>query len=126
MLKQSCEVYEQNAFIQNLLTTIDFPFESRDIENVIAMYRLGTVQYGYPSGATTFPFIDVNNKVRAIQVKQFDEKNHTTGTNFIHSIIQKYHVRNNLQNFVVGATRNLDKCRIQHGRPKRIGFNSLA
>ena len=95
VLKQTCEGYEQNTFIQNLLTSVDFPLEPPDIENVIAMYHLGTVQYGYRSGATTFPFIDVNNKVRAIQVKQFDEKNHTTGTDFLHSIIEKHQTKNN-------------------------------
>jgi hypothetical protein len=94
VLKQTCEGYEQNTFIQNLLTSVDFPLEPPDIENIIAMYHLGTVQYGHRSGATTFPFIDVNNKVRAIQVKQFDEKNHTTGTDFLHSIIEKYQTRN--------------------------------
>ena len=43
----------------------------------------------------TFPFIDIKNNVRAIQVKQFNEQNHTTGTNLLHSIIEKYHTRNN-------------------------------
>ena len=34
-------------------------------------------------------------KLRAVQVKQFDEQNHTTGTDFLHSIIEKHHTRNN-------------------------------
>jgi hypothetical protein len=87
--------YDENVFIQNLLTAIDFPFESQDVEKVISLYHLGTIQNGYRSGATTFPFIDVNNNIRAIQVKQFDEKNHTKGTDFLHSIIEKQHTRNN-------------------------------
>lgn len=87
--------YEQNTFIQNLLTRVAFPFEVQDIEKVISLYHLGTVQNGYRKGANTFPFIDIQNKVRAIQVKQFDEQNHTTGTDFLHSIIEKYHTRNN-------------------------------
>lgn len=87
--------YEQNTFIQNLLTRVAFPFEVQDIEKVISMHHLGTVQNGYRKGANTFPFIDIQNKVRAIQVKQFDEQNHTTGTDFLHSIIEKYHTRNN-------------------------------
>ena len=87
--------YEQNVFIQNLLRRVAFPFEVQDIEKVISLYHLGTVQNGYRSGATTFPFIDRRNNVRAIQVKKFDLKNHTIGTDFLHSIIEKHHTRNN-------------------------------
>jgi hypothetical protein len=36
----------------------------------------------------SFPFIDINNTVRAIQVKQFDQANHTTKTTFLHSILK--------------------------------------
>jgi hypothetical protein len=56
---------------------------------------LGTVANGYRAGANTFPFIDIKDNVRAVQVKQFDEQNHTTGTDFLHSIIEKHHTRNN-------------------------------
>ena len=66
--------YEQNTFIQNLLTRVAFPFEVQDIEKVISLYHLGTVQNGYRAGAITFPFIDVNHNVRAYQVKQFDNR----------------------------------------------------
>jgi hypothetical protein len=83
--------YEQNTFIQNLLTNINFPFEPKDVEKVISMYYLGTVSNGYRAGAVTFPFIDIENNIRAVQVKQFDESNHTTGTDFLHSIITKYY-----------------------------------
>jgi hypothetical protein len=87
--------YEQNTFIQNLLTRVAFPFEVQEIEKVISLYHLGTVQNGYRKGANTFPFIDVQGNVRAVQVKQFDEQNRTTGTDFLHSIIEKHHTRNN-------------------------------
>lgn len=87
--------YEQNTFIQNLLTRVAFPFEVQDIEKVISLYHLGTVQNGYRKGANTFSFIDVQGNVRAVQVKQFDKLNHTTGTDFLHSIIEKHHTRNN-------------------------------
>jgi hypothetical protein len=56
---------------------------------------LGTVAYGYRAGANTFPFIDSKGNVRAVQVKQFDDQNHTTGSDFLHSIIEKHHTRNN-------------------------------
>jgi hypothetical protein len=81
--------YEQNVFIQNLLHAVPFPFGIQEVERVIELYRLGTITKGYRSGGVTFPFIDRNGNVRAIQVKTFDEKNHTTGTDFLHSIIQK-------------------------------------
>lgn len=87
------ERYEQNTFIQNLLERIDFPFNEMAVCEVIEAYRLGTVSKGYRAGANTFPFIDINGNVRAIQVKQFDEANHTTGTDFLHSIIEKHHTQ---------------------------------
>ena len=82
--------YEQNTFIQNLLKRVKFPFDADDIEKVISLYRLGTID-----AAITFPFIDINHNVRAVQVKEFDKYNHTTGTDFLHSIIEKHHNRNN-------------------------------
>jgi hypothetical protein len=87
--------YEQNTFIQNLLSQVAFPFEVKDVEKVISSYHLGTIQNGYRKGANTFPFIDIENNVRAVQVKQFNEQNHTIGTDFLHSIIEKHHTRSN-------------------------------
>jgi hypothetical protein len=87
--------YEKNTFIQNLFYRVQFPFEVDEVTKVIQLYRLGTVSNGYRAGANTFPFIDVKGNVRAVQVKQFDEQNHTTGTDFLHSIIEKHHTRNN-------------------------------
>jgi len=89
------ERYEKNTFIQNLLTNVQFPFEADEVAKVIRLYRLGTVANGYRAGANTFPFIDIKGNVRAVQVKQFNEQNHTTGTDFLHSIIEKHHTRNN-------------------------------
>lgn len=40
------------------------------------------------AGAVTFPFIDEANNIRAIQVKLFDENNHTISTTFLHSVIE--------------------------------------
>lgn len=89
------ERYEKNTFIQNLFYRVQFPFEVNEVTKVIQLYRLGTVANGYRAGANTFPFIDIKDNVRAVQVKQFDEQNHTTGTDFLHSIIEKHHTRNN-------------------------------
>ena len=90
------EWYERNTFIQNLFYRVQFPFEVDEVTRVIELYRLGTVANGYRAGANTFPFIDLKGNVRAIQVKQFDEQNHTIGTDFLHSIIEKHYKKNNI------------------------------
>jgi len=90
--------YSRNTFIQNLLTKINFPFSKRKVEKVIALYYLGTISKGYMNNALTLPFIDIKNKVRAVQVKQFDQNNHTIKTNFLHSILKyENEKRNNPQ-----------------------------
>ncbi|MCI0922277.1 hypothetical protein IP023_13025 [Sphingobacterium rhinopitheci] len=89
------ERYVSNVFIQNLSKNVLYPFKISDLNTVISIYRLGTVVNGYRAGGTTFPFIDINQNVRAIQVKQFDENNHTIGTDFLHSIIEKHYKGNN-------------------------------
>lgn len=87
------ERYRQNIFIQNLLHSVPYPFTPGDVTQVVQLYRLGTVTYGYRAGAVTFPFIDRSGHIRAIQVKQFDKANHTTGTDFLHSIIEKHYTK---------------------------------
>lgn len=87
--------FQKNVFIQNLLNRVSFPFENIEVEKVVHFYKLGTIINGYRSGAITFPFIDVKGNVKAVQVKQFDEKNHTIGTDFLHSIIEKHHSKKN-------------------------------
>ncbi|MDD4438451.1 MAG: DUF6371 domain-containing protein [Tissierellia bacterium] len=88
------EYYENNIFIQNLFNRVPYPFDPADVTRVIELYRLGTIPGGYRSGAVTFPFIDIKGNVRAVQVKQFDETNHTTGTDFLHSVLAKHYNNN--------------------------------
>jgi hypothetical protein len=111
VFSRTCSGYEINVFIQNLLTRVSFPFDVQNMEQVISLYHLGTIQKGYRSGAITFPFIDVKNNVRAVQVKQFNQKNHTTGTDFLHSIIEKQHKRNKmpLPDWLVAYKKNETK-----------------
>ncbi len=93
--KQTLNHYEKNTFIQNLFNRVQFPFEVDDVTKVIKLYRLGTVADGYRAGANTFPFIDIKGNVRAVQVKQFDEQNHSTGTPTpLNRIIEGYHRKN--------------------------------
>ncbi|NQU86799.1 MAG: hypothetical protein HQ541_13665 [Mariniphaga sp.] len=93
ILKQTLQDYDKNVFLQNSLSRVLFPFEVKDVEKVVSLYYLGTIKVGYRAGAVTFPFIDKNRNIRAIQVKQFDQMNHTTGTDFLHSIIEKQHTQ---------------------------------
>jgi hypothetical protein len=79
--------YSQNSFIQNLLNSVKYPFSPEDIQQAISLYYLGTVSKGYRKGAVTFPYIDKNKNVHAIQVKQFDQSNHTTGTDKLDKVI---------------------------------------
>lgn len=89
------ERYVKNTFIQNLFFNVKFPFNVNDVTMVIQLYRLGTVANGERAGAITFPYIDLKGNVRAIQVKQFDTDNHTTGTTSLKSIIEIHHTKNN-------------------------------
>ncbi|MBS9773786.1 MAG: hypothetical protein KGV59_01335 [Tenacibaculum sp.] len=89
ILETTLKGYSDNTFINNLLG--NFPVAK--VEEVISMYYLGTITKDYMKGAITFPFIDINNNVRAIQVKQFDAENHTIKTSFLHSIIKNDLIR---------------------------------
>jgi hypothetical protein len=89
VLKKTRQGWSQNIFLQNLLNRVPFPFSPSDIEKIIVQYQLGTVLKGYMAGAVTFPYIDEANNIRAIQVKQFDENNHTTSNTFLHSVIEQ-------------------------------------
>lgn len=86
--------YKRNIFLQNLLNIIPFPFYENDVYAIAELYCLGTICKGEMTGAITLPFVDSQNNVRAVQVKQFDEQNHTVRTDFLHSIIKRYHAKN--------------------------------
>lgn len=58
------------------------------LEEIISMYLLGTIQSGYLRGALTIPFINENDQVAYVQVKQFDEHNKTIKTSALHSLLK--------------------------------------
>lgn len=89
ILKQTRQGWEHNTFLQNLLNNIPYPFSPNEIEKVIVQYQLGTILKGYMSGAVTFPYIDEQNNICAVQAKKFDKSNHTTTTSFLHFIVEK-------------------------------------
>jgi hypothetical protein len=90
ILSGTLKQYENNVFLNNLLKNIQYPFNASDISKAISLYYLGTIIKGDLKGAICFPFIDIDKKVRVIQVKQFDSKNHTIKTTFIHAIIKQH------------------------------------
>lgn len=58
------------------------------LEEIISMYLLGTIQSGYLRGALTIPFVNENDQVVFVQVKQFDEQNKTVKTSALHSLLK--------------------------------------
>jgi hypothetical protein len=87
VLNETLKNYDKNTFIKNLLKLAPAP----EIEKLISLYRIGTISQGIRSGAVTFPFIDKAGNIRTIQAKQFDETNHTTSIDFIHSILIRHY-----------------------------------
>jgi len=108
VLNKTLNGYDQNIFIQNLLTDVLYPFNTTDVEKVISLYYLGTIANGYRKGGVTFPFIDQNNKVRAIQIKTFDKDNHTLKTGFLHRMLETGYKRTNkpLPEWLQGYLKN--------------------
>ena len=81
--------FMQNNFLENLTTRIPYPLPPDEVREIATMYKTGSItRPGFMQGAVTFPFIDERGRVHAIQVKQFDESNHTTKTNAVHAMIK--------------------------------------
>ncbi len=85
---------QHNIFINNLKKLFTRVPE-QDFERLFEMYQVGTIIKGCYHGAVTFPFIDINNNIHAIQVKLFDENNHTVKTTFIHALLKHHYTEKN-------------------------------
>ena len=79
----------ESGFARNLRYNVPFPFPDTDISKVVRLYRLGAVTGGRFAGGVCFPFIDGGGGVRAVQVKCFDDTNHTTATTFLHALLSR-------------------------------------
>ena len=88
VLTNTLKDYDVNRFIQNLKHNVKYPFDEGSINEVVGKYLLGTISKGYMAGSVTFPFINIRGKVRAIQVKQFDDNNKTIRANSIPYVIK--------------------------------------
>jgi hypothetical protein len=86
ILEQALTGYKENLFVKNLSA-----YPVNEVSEVCSLYGLGTILNGYRKGGCCFPFIDKEGKIRAIQVKGFDDKQHTTYTDYLHSIIDKFY-----------------------------------
>ena len=130
VLEATCSDYGANRFIQNLLNEVPYPIPSNKINEAISLYYLGTVKNGYRKGAVTFPFIDSRDEVRAIQVKQFDENNHTSATDSLPSIIEKHHTKQEekLPKWLVDYKTNdkIFSCLFGEHLLKRYPYNPVA
>lgn len=90
VLEPTLNNYNINTFFNSLGSSNKLISRKR-IEEVISLYYLGTISSGYRKGGLTIPFIDYENNIHTIQVKQFDSYNHSITTDFLHSIIEKDH-----------------------------------
>lgn len=96
VLDETKSDYNCNTFIQNLLCNLSYPFNYDEVYQLIELYQLGTISEGYMRGAITFPFIDIHQKVNAIQCKKFNIANNTIKTDFIHTILSKKYDKENI------------------------------
>ncbi len=85
LLNHTLKNYEGNFFIRFLQFNAPYPFLQEILHLAIELYKIGTISKGYLAGATAFPFIDINNNIRTIQIKLFDKSNHTVRTSFLHA-----------------------------------------
>ena len=90
----SLKAYHQNNFVKYLQTV----FDASDVEQVTERYQIGTSS-GW-EGSTVFWYIDIQSRVRAGQIKCFDQTGHTikdvladgetkSRTTWVHSILQR-------------------------------------
>lgn len=88
--------YNLSSFYKNLITNVNHPFTPEKLNPVFEFYRLGAIKSKtYMNGALAIPYINISQKITAIQVKDFDKHNHTSKTNFYHSMLKHYYKKTN-------------------------------
>lgn len=89
VLESTKEGYNINSFVVNLMHNVPYTFDEVDIQKLIDLYQLGTINTGYMKGAITFPYINYENKLRAVQCVTYDKDNHRKQMTYIHSLVRK-------------------------------------
>ncbi|WP_340153442.1 DUF6371 domain-containing protein [uncultured Marivirga sp.] len=83
---------ELNSFYNYLISKINY-IHKGFLDAVFEQYKLGTIPIEDMKGGLTIPYIDSKNRITAVQVKLFDRCNHTTRTDFIHTLLLRYYRR---------------------------------
>ncbi len=92
VLRETLKDHSHNNFFNNLMKKVSFPFHPHDIEKLIEMYLIGTInpikrRDQYLKGAVTFPYFESIDKIQAIQIVQYDVNNHRTSINWIDTFL---------------------------------------
>lgn len=93
ILTKGVFIFEGIGFGKKLVSK----FGQKTVDEVLKNYRIGEIKTGNRKGATIMPYIDIEGRIRAIQVKQFDADNHTVknGNDWLHSILAKNYAKSN-------------------------------
>lgn len=88
VLKETLKDFSQNNFLNNLQKNVPFPFPVSDIQRLIELYLIGTInptkrRDQYLKGAVTFPYFENIEQIQAIQIVQYDMRNHRKYINWI-------------------------------------------
>jgi len=78
------EEYKNNTFVQYFIKAAPYPLPLERVQRAVELYYIGTTADGF----TTFPYIDFNNRVQAVQAVQFDDTNHRKKATFLHSLLE--------------------------------------
>lgn len=92
VLKETLKDHRHNNFFNNLKKNVPYPFPAFDIERLIELYLVGTIN---PTkrrdqklkGAVTFPYFEQIEEIQAIQIVQYDMRNHRKDINWIDTYI---------------------------------------
>jgi len=98
--------YAKNVFLQNLIKGMPYPIPQDEVYKVAKTYGIGTIIRGKYEGGVAFPFADVQGNIHAVQVKTFDNQNHTQEVNFLHILLKNayYAPPEWLQNYLKNDT----------------------
>lgn len=92
VLKATIRNYKCNPFYSYLSR---FNTDAK-LVNTLKLYLIGTLNDLGVLNGVTFPFINSQGQITAIQVKSFNSYNHTLNTGFLHSKLKYYYDQNKI------------------------------